>query len=278
MNRKTRGLSHKLSVTLAISFLLIIVSCSVANPPTEVPVDSTPTIPMEAFSTPPSGERIIQFSGYEWIVRDGGLSGPGPNKWSGSNVWLDDEGDLHLKITRTNDGWYCAEVTTSQRFGFGKYQFQVIGQIDQLDPNVVLGLFNYPTGDVGPDATNEIDIEYAHWGNAEWPIGNFTVWPIQSGIAQTSESFPVELKGTYTTQRFIWESQKIFFQALHGHEDNDENEIASWLYKPDEPLKHISQQAMPAHINLWLFEGRVPIDENEVEIIIHSFTFTPLGK
>jgi hypothetical protein len=268
---------HHLALFLLILPVLVS-ACSMTPSPTEIQLDSTPTTSAETFTPPAGGERIIQFSGYEWIVRDGGFSGPGPNKWSGSNVWLDDDSNLHLKITHTNDGWYCAEVTTTQRFGFGEYQFQVIGQIDQLDPNIVLGLFNYPTAEVGADGTNEIDIEFAHWGNAEWPIGNFTVWPVQAGITQTSETFPVELNGTYTTHRFTWESQQIFFQSLHGHEDNNENEIASWLFKPDDPLNHISQQAMPVHINLWLFEGQTPVDGNEVEIIIRSFTFTPLGK
>lgn len=279
MNKKVYKPFQKHNIVLIILIAVFILACGLTSSPTEIQVDSTArSIPAETFTPPASGERIIQFSGYEWIVRDGGLSGPGPNKWSGSNVWLDDEGNLHLKITRTNNGWYCAEVTTTQRFGFGTYQFQVIGQIDQLDPNVVFGLFNYPTSDVGPDGTNEIDIEYAHWGNAEWPIGNFTVWHPQTGITQTSESFPVELSGTYTTHRFNWDSQQIFFQSLHGHQDNNENEIASWLFKPDEPLKYIPQQAMPIHINLWLFEGKTPTDGNEVEIILHSFTFTPLGK
>ena len=36
------------------------------------------------------------------------------------------------------------------RPGFGRYQFQVAGRLDLLDDNVVLGLFNYPAGDVGP--------------------------------------------------------------------------------------------------------------------------------
>jgi hypothetical protein len=43
--------------------------------------------------------------------------------------------------------------------GFGRYQFWIEGRVDRLDPNVVLGLLNYPTPDVGPDATNEIDID-----------------------------------------------------------------------------------------------------------------------
>lgn len=239
---------------------------------------STPTASTDAVTPVPAGERTIQFSGYKWIVRDGGLSGPGPNQWSGSNVWVDDAGDLHLKITHTDSGWQSSEVTTTERLGFGKYQFQVVGRIDKLDPNVVLGLFNYPPEDVGADGTNEIDIEYAHWGNAEWPIGNFTVWPAKSGVEQTSQSYPVELSGDYTTQRFTWQSQQIFFQALHGQRDDDQYEISNWVYKPDDALQRIPQQAMPIHINFWLFQGQSPMDGNETEIVIHDFTYTALDK
>jgi len=224
------------------------------------------------------GERTIQFSGYEWIVRDQGsdLSGPGPNLWDGSNVWVDESGSLHLELSHAKDGWHSSEVTMTQRLGFGRYQFQVIGPIGQLDPNIVLGLFNYPTEDVGPDGTNEIDIEFAHWGNPAAPIGNFTVWPVQDGVTNTSVSFPVELNGTYTTHRFTWESQQIFFQSLHGHTDGNENEFANWLYQPEEPSAHISQQPMPIHINLWLFQGQPPTNGSEVEVIIHNFSFTPI--
>ncbi len=246
---------------------------------TEVTTKSSP-VPTE--KQPPSarGERTIQFSGYEWVVRDNGseLSGPGPNQWDGNNVWVDKSGDLHLKLTHVEDGWHSAEVTMTQRLGFGMYQFQVIGPIDQLDPNIVLGLFNYPTEEVGPDGTNEIDIEFAHWGDPNTPIGNFTIWPSITGIEQTSNSFPIKLNGTYTTHRFLWESQRIFFQSLHGHTDDNENEFTNWLYQPNEPSIHISQQPMPVHINLWLFQGQPPIDGNEVEIIIHNFTFKPIKQ
>jgi len=211
-------------------------------------------------------------------VRDhgGDLNGPGPNLWDGSNARVDESGDLHLILTRAEDGWHSAEVTMNQRLGFGKYQFQVIGAIDQLDPNVVLGLFNYPTEEVGPDGTNEIDIEFAHWGDPAAPIGNFTVWPTQAGIMQISNSFPVDINGSYTTHRFLWESQQIFFQSLHSHVDDNENEFANWLFQPDQPSTYISQQPMPVHINLWLFRGMPPTDGNEVEIIIHSFIFIPV--
>ena len=51
--------------------------------------------------------------------------------------------------------------------GFLAALSQVNGRLDQLDDNVTLGLFSYPTGDVGPDGTHEIDLEFARWGDHE---------------------------------------------------------------------------------------------------------------
>ncbi len=252
--------------------------------PTETPIIVLPSeaetqtpVPMPTeTSTVTVQNGNILFSGYEWEVRNSGLSGPGPNVWDKDNAWVDENGDLHLKITHASDGWHCAEVTMAQRLGFGTYQFQVTGRVDQLDRNIVLGLFNYPTEDVGPDATNEIDVEFARWGNPQANMGNYTVWPVQSELSPTSETFPVQLNGTYTTHRFTWQPDQILFQSLHGHTDGDDNLIHRWLYKPEEPSQRISQQPMPVHINLWLFQGQSPSDGQEVEIIIHNFTFTPL--
>ena len=41
----------------------------------------------------------------------------------------------------------------------------------------------YPTPDVGPDGTHEIDIEFAKWGVPDAKIGNYTVWPVKRGPA-----------------------------------------------------------------------------------------------
>ena len=65
-----------------------------------------------------------------------------------------------MKISHVNGRWQCAEVFTVEKLGFGRYQWFVEGGIDKLDPVVVLGFFTYPDETVGPDGTNEIDIEY----------------------------------------------------------------------------------------------------------------------
>ncbi len=224
-----------------------------------------------AFSSP---GKDIEFGGYTWTVRSG-RGGPGPNAWDESNVWIDVATNLHLRISQRDGKWSCAEVTMRKRLGFGRYQFQVSGRLDQLDDNVVLGLFNYPTGDVGLNATHEIDIEFARWGNHKNPMGNYTVWPVEKSLKQVSNSFPFTLAGDRTTHWFVWSREGVKFRSLQGHHDNDGGEeIAGWIYSPDEPTRRISQQSMPIHINLWLFKGLAPKNGQEVEVIIHQFKFT----
>lgn len=230
----------------------------------------------QAFALPPAASALttLTFSGYKWNVRSG-QGGPGPNNWRSANVWVDANGWLHLKISKINGQWYAAELTSQKFFGFGRYQFQVIGRVDQFDRNIVLGLFNYPTASIGPDGTNEIDIEYSHWGNPAYPIGNFTVWPAQVGLTPRSHTFNLTLANANTTQRFTWASNHILFQGLRGFTDTNTGQYAAWNYAPVAYLDHIPQHAMPVHLNLWLFQGNAPVNGLPVEIIIKSFKFTP---
>ncbi len=217
----------------------------------------------------------LHFSGYDWTVKSGDGLGPGPCNWSDSNVWVDANGDLHLKISNVDGTWYCSEIESLQRLGFGEYQFTVIGAIDMLDPNVVLGLFNYPTPDVGSDRTNEIDIEIARWGNPAAPNLNFTVWPARAGLPPVGKSYFFSLQGTYTTQRFTWRKSNILFRSLNGHRNDNRSTIAKWSDAPANASKRIPQKPLPVHLNLWLVDGKPPTDGQEVEIVIRSFTYKP---
>jgi hypothetical protein len=180
---------------------------------------------------------------------------------------------LHLKISHRGGKWSCAEITMQKRLGFGRYEFQTTGRLDLLDDNVVLGLFNYPTADVGPDGTHEIDIEFARWGSATNPMGNFTVWPVEKAVQQVTKSFVFSLSGDQSTHRFTWSRDHVLFQSLQRHHDGDREELSRWLYRPPERTRSISQQAMPVHINLWLFRGLPPKNGLEVEVILRAFTF-----
>src|SRR5712671_2628322 len=140
--------------------------------------------------------QTIWFSGYNWVIRSG-QGAPGANTWVADNIWVDRHGHVHLKLSYHDGKWTSAEIIMTQRLGFGRYQFWVVGRIDRLDKNVVLGFFNYPTPDVGPDGTNEIDIEFAMWGTETAPPGNYTVWPSKLGSERNSKSFYSKLGGDH---------------------------------------------------------------------------------
>lgn len=217
----------------------------------------------------------LRFSGYDWDVRQAGLGGPGPNQWEPGNVWVDAKGRLHLKITHGKDGWRCAEVTTRQKFGLGRYQFQITGTLGRLDPNIVLGLFDYPTADVGPDGTHEVDIEFSRWGNPASQEGNDTIWPTPAGLPQTTHGFAVPPDSLDTTHRFVRQRGQVSFQSLRGFQNGNVDEFAHWVFPPADPEKRISQAAMPILLNLWLFQGKPPQDGREVEIVVRQFSFQP---
>ena len=217
----------------------------------------------------------VSFGGYTWDVREGG-GGPGPNRWSADNVWVDDAG-LHLRIAQSGGQWTCAEVTMTESLGFGTYEFQLTGRPDQFDRNTVLGLFDYTTPALGPDGTNEIDIEFAQWGNAGNANRlNWTVYPPALGPAPTHHEVPLSLTGDATTHRFTWTSRGVKFVSMYGYQDGAvQNLIAKWNDAPTKPKQHIPQHAIPVHLNLWLFQGRAPVDGQPVEVVIRSFRFTP---
>ncbi len=224
----------------------------------------------------------LRFSGYEWTVKDGPNMGPGPNRWDAANVELDALKRLRFSIRRSANGWSCAEVALNRRLHFGVYEFQIIGPVARLDPNVVLGLFNYPPADVGGNETNEIDIEWAHWGDAKNPIGNFTLWPAKPGEKSVSHTFvpPADL-APETTHRFHWLPDRIVWQSLRGHAKNikdDRGEFARWEFKPPAGSGLIPQKPLPVLVNMWLFEGKSPLDGKEVTITLSRFTYQPAAR
>src|ERR1051325_11835524 len=113
--------------------------------------------------SPPS----IVWSGHTWQVKSSQSKvGPGPNFFSASaeNVSVDAEGRLHLRITYRNGRWHCAEIISTESFGYGTYSFAIASPVDALDPSVVLGLFTW--SDKAAYNHREIDIEFGRWGNA----------------------------------------------------------------------------------------------------------------
>jgi hypothetical protein len=211
---------------------------------------------------PAFAQTTIDFAGQTWIVRTGG-GGPGPNHWSDSpeSVWVDNSGQLHLKIRKQNDIWYCSEVYAPQSVGHGEYILYLATDVEVLDPNVVTGFFTYETD------TREIDIEFSRWGDTAQVDGWYTVQPVISG---NQSSFSLHLNGRHSTHKFNWQADSIHFESYYGYSPtlpSNDSLIKSWTYT--------GHSIPPAgnelfHINFWLMGGKAPTDGRESELIIHA--------
>jgi hypothetical protein len=225
------------------------------------------------------GAPTISWGGLEWNVKSHLAQKPGPNNWSAANVTIDGNGDLHLAITNVGGTWYCSEVWTNAILGFGTFQWQILTPTDQLDPNVVLGAFLYGPPGLGPDGTNEIDVEWSRFGTTGGNDGRWTVWPNTVGTPNPPVGarmpFSIAL-GTNpaTTARFDWEPTSVAFTMLSGLEDvgSSANMLGSWTYQPASPTSYIGRLPMPVHMNLYLYGGSPPINGQGVEVVFHSFT------
>jgi hypothetical protein len=218
----------------------------------------------------------LVWKGHTWKVTSGGMAGVcqgDPN-----NVTVDANGYLHFKITNTGGTWTASEMFTTDKLGFGTYQWQVDGPIDKYDKNIVLGLFPYgPAAGIGADGTNEIDIEYSRWGQANGVNGDWTDYP-NSGKTVGELSYDFSLDSTLSTSRFIWTNASIQSFLIGGLQPADSTTglIKTWTYAPQNAAMNIPQNPMPLGMNLWCFDAP-PSNGQPIEIVIRDFQFIPEG-
>jgi len=242
----------------------------------------------------------IFFSGYYWNIKNsnGTQVGPGPNRFanSSSNIWLDSNNYLHLKITKSNNIWSCAELISVKEFGYGRYIFTTGSDLTTLNEKVVFGLFSWDDYSFQKQANSEVDIEFARWNNASdsllltysaqpvW-FDNAAPYPERTRKPQMQVS---KLKGP-CTHMFKWSSGKILWETYEGNTYPGNNLLATWSFDSTNVARRkleggLTSDAIvvPApsdstnvRFNLWLLNGIAPSDNKEVEVVIKSFKFLP---
>jgi hypothetical protein len=247
-------------------------------------------------------EKEIWFSGQKWIVESSLTSprGPGANYFSDSSetVWVDGEGWLHLKIRKEGKlkKWACSSVRSVLPADYGIHRFYLVGDVGNLDKNVVLGLFLYRMDTEKRDEGGEVDIEFSTWGlpkalpggeivkpdnnmqyvlwkpwkgSEEPKIADMTCYNIQTSPNQCS------------THTLIWKPDLIRLDSCYGHlkVPKPENMMQSCVFRST--LQNTIQMPrqedhMNIILNLWLNENvPFPSDKKEVEIMV-KYEFEPL--
>ncbi len=208
----------------------------------------------------------IAWSGATWSIKTSRSPvGPGPNVFDKANVSVDGSGALRLRVAKNADGnWSAAEVIGPTTHGYGTYTFRLASRLDDLDPNVVLGLFTW--SDRARYAHREIDIEFARWGNAADPTNaQYIVQPHATAGHLRRFAQPAAPSSTH---QFTWGPGQITWQSF----DEAGALIDAYAYSGSDVPRSGDERV---RLNLWLFGGAAPTNGLPAEVVISSFAFTP---
>jgi hypothetical protein len=260
------------STVLGIEYAALLVD-STYNPPEQT--ESLPNVgtgiaavstakgqgPAPVFPAP----RKLNFSGYEWTTSTGSFFHAGSrNFFDPSNVSVDNNGALHLRITGSPDKWSAAEVRLNGALGYGTYRFQV-EDIPHLEPSAVLALITWDG--VGTERNRrELDVELSRWGFIDNTNVHYVVQPYY--VPANFVRFRVP-SGVFTHQ-FRWEPGQVTFSTMSGAGDGGRL-LNQHVFSSGVP----SPAGQTVRISFFVFaRGQVPL-KNENEVVIDRFEYLP---
>ena len=215
------------------------------------------------FPTP----KTLNFSGYEWTASSGPIFHVGSRQFfDPANVWTDERGVLHLRISGSPGKWAGAELKLTRSLGYGTYRFQV-RDVSHLEPSALLTLITWDG--VGTESTRrELDIELGRWGQLDNTNVNYIVQPYY--VPANVVAFRVP-PGLYT-HSFQWEPGKVTFSTIAGSGNTRGGHISN---------RHVFSSGVPSpggqtvRIALYVFhQGKIPL-KNENQVIIDKFEYLP---
>jgi hypothetical protein len=211
--------------------------------------------------------KILNFSGYEWTTSTGPVFHAGSrNFFDPVNVWTDERGALHLRISGSPGKWTVAELKLARSLGYGTYRFQV-RDVSHLDPSAVLTLITWD-GAGTESNRRELDVELGRWGYLHNDNVHYVVQPYY--VPANFVTFRAQ-PGAYT-HSFRWEPGQVTFSTIAGLGNTGGDRIIK---------RHVFTSGVPSpgaesvRIALYVFhQGKVPL-KNENEVIIDKFEYLP---
>ena len=210
--------------------------------------------------------KILNFSGYEWTTSAGPIFRAGSrNFFDPANVWTDERGALHLRISGSPGKWAAAEVKLTRSLGYGTYRFQ-LRDVSHLEPSALLTLITWDG--VGTESTRrELDVELGRWGHLENTNVNYVVQPYYVPANYVAFRVP---PGLYT-HSFRWEHGQVMFSTVAGSGNTGGRVINRHVFTAGVP----SPEGKSVRIGLYVFhQGKIPL-KNENEVIIDKFEYLP---
>lgn len=275
---------NKISQTL-LAGILFLASCKQSPPPDVPEVDQI---------------GALYFSGYYWNYKNATTPvGPGPNRFLGTSeaAWVDGDGYLHLKIFKKDNFWYCSEIISTKEFGYGTYTFTCLSDIRNFNEKNVFGFFTWNEYSFQSDGNSEIDVEFSRWNNAnDSLLFTYSVQPvIFSNPTPYQERTHKPSMATLafsqaTTHMMRWSPDSVYWESYKGENYPGTTKISSWSFDnsniprakilggsvSDPIVIPAPKDSTNVRFNYWLLNGQAPTNSQNYEIVIKSFSYTPL--
>jgi len=222
--------------------------------------DGTGTAPV--FPSP----KTLNFSGYEWTTSTGPIFHAGSrNFYDPANVWTDQSGALHLRISGSPGKWTAAELKLTRSLGYGTYSFEV-RDVSHLEPSAVLTLIAWD-GIGTARNRRELDVELSRWGYLDNDNVHYVVQPYY--VPANILRFRVPA-GVFT-YAFRWEPGQVTFSTVAGGNTGAGRVINQHVFTSSVP----PPEGESVRIALYVFlSGQIPL-EHENEVIIDKFEYLP---
>jgi len=208
---------------------------------------------------PPS--PIAEFSGYQWRLRTAPSSRGGQNVYSPSNISVDEQGAMHVRISRTEQDWSCAEASLTRNLGYGTYEFLVRG-LDALEPAAVFGMFTYDYAS-GAQHNREMDIEISRWGDpTERKNADYVLQPYYVA----SNVYRFNAPRSTLTFSIRWQQDRATFRTLRGS-----SLVSEHIFTAGVPAPGIES----IRVVLYVYRAATVKLQHPMEVVIERFTYFP---
>ena len=210
--------------------------------------------------------KTLNFSGYEWTASTGPIFRAGSiNFFDPANVWTDQSGALHLRISGIPEKWTAAELKLTRSLGYGTYRFQV-PDVSHLEPSAVLTLITWDGIGTARDR-RELDVELSRWGYLDNDNVHYVVQPYY--VPANIVRFRVPA-GAFTYS-FHWEPGQVTFSTVAGSGNTGGRVINQHVFTSGVP----TPGGESVRVALYVFhQGKIPL-KNENEAIIDKFEYLP---
>ena len=225
-------------------------------PQTDGNVLAVAVVPGAAQSPSP----VVDFSGYQWRLRNAPSSRGGPNIYSPSNISVDEQGAMHLRISKTEKDWSCAEASLTRNLGYGTYEF-VVRRLDTLEPAAVFGMFTYDYAS-GALFNREMSIEISRWGDPAKENAQYVLQPYY--VAANVHRFKAPAGAL--TFSLHWEQGRAAFRTVRGS-----TRVSEHVYTTGVPSPGIES----IRVVLYVYRAAVVKLQHPMEVVIDRFTYFP---